>query len=515
MSRISIQIDLMKCLFWMLIYLSLANPAFAQVFHVETYGSDNTGDGSMGSPWATISHAIDQVSDGAIIEVGAGLYEGRVRLDQEFDVGVTIRSTPTYGARLRYANGAAVICYTCRGVTMEGFDIAHAIGNSGGLVIHIQDLLGTSNGSNGGSDVVVSNVVIRNNIIHDSTDNDLLKINNGAENVLVEGNIFYNQAGSDEHIDINSTVDVTIQDNVFFNTGSQSSTSSFVVIKDSNGSDDTVLGARNTTVRRNIFMNWQGSDGQGFLRVGEDSTANFEADGVLIENNVFLGNANTLMRSALTIQGSRNVRFHFNTVSGDMPARSYAARLIALGANQANEQVSLDNNIWSDPSGTMGTEGFIGADIFEASAADNTSTVTVNSNLYYNGNAALPADSGQSVNIAADANAITGNPMLPGQAGITLPVWSGTQFGGGFSSIRAVFLHFANTYATPSAGGAGVNRATLSGAPGTDILGNPRGAQPDLGAVELVDSDPPTDPDQSLCFPVTMSPEGAVSVICL
>lgn len=62
-------------------------------------------------------------------------------------------------------------------------------------------------------------ITIRNNVIHDSRDNDLLKINYGASEVTVEGNLFYNQSGSDEHIDINSARGVVVQDNVFFTAG--------------------------------------------------------------------------------------------------------------------------------------------------------------------------------------------------------------------------------------------------------------------------------------------------------
>ena len=87
-------------------------------------------------------------------------------------------------------------------------------------------------------------------MLHDSHDNDILKINNGASQITVESNVFYNQAGSDEHIDINSVTDVVVQDNVFFNDfagsgrANANDTSCFVVIKDSNGTDDTILGSR-------------------------------------------------------------------------------------------------------------------------------------------------------------------------------------------------------------------------------------------------------------------------------
>jgi len=413
-----------------------------------------------------------------------------------------------------------VICYTCQGVVVEGFDIAHSTDNTGALVVQIQDLLGSSNGSNGGSDPVVSNVTLRNNIIHDSTNNDLLKINNGAENILVEGNMFYNQSGSDEHIDVNSTVDITIQDNIFFNSGAQSSTSSFVVVKDSNGASDSVLGAQNTTIRRNIFFNWQGSDGQGFLRIGEDGTSNFEADGVLIENNLLLGNSNTLMRSALTVQGSRDVQFRYNTVSGNLPSRSYAARLIALGNNQPNELVALEHNIWSDTSGTMGTEGFIGADVFEASVLSNSNSVTLNRNVYYNGGAAVPTDNTQEINISEDGNAIIGNPELPEISGITPPVWTGIQFVGGFDSIQSVFSHFAQNYGIPAQTGAGVNQGSPADSPVVDLLGNVRESAPDIGALEATGANPPVDPpatdSSELCFPLPLESNGnSFGVICL
>ena len=59
-------------------------------------------------------------------------------------------------------------------------------------------------------------VTFRNNIIHDSYNNDLLKIHNGARFFTIEGNIFYNQTASEQHMDVNGVTDVVIQDNIFF-----------------------------------------------------------------------------------------------------------------------------------------------------------------------------------------------------------------------------------------------------------------------------------------------------------
>ena len=93
-------------------------------FYVATDGS-NGNTGGTGDPWATIDHALANVPDGSLILVRAGLYQGRVRLDEQFSIGVTVRSETPYMAQLRYDQGAALICFTCQNVTVEGFDIAH------------------------------------------------------------------------------------------------------------------------------------------------------------------------------------------------------------------------------------------------------------------------------------------------------------------------------------------------------------------------------------------------------
>jgi hypothetical protein len=469
----------------LLLPLLALSTARAATWYVATDGSDATGDGSPASPWATITHAVDNAGSGDLVLVAPGTYNGRQRLRQQFDTPVTVRSSVPYAARLRHDSGAALISFYGRNIVVEGFDIAHAPDNTGALVIQVQDLLGDFNGSNGGTDPVVSGLVFRDNIIHSSTNNDLLKINNGAENVIVEGNLFFNQSGSDEHIDINSVVGVTVQDNIFLNTSARPDPSSFVVIKDSNGSDDTVLGTRDTVVRRNVFLNWYGSSGQSFLRLGEDGTANYESIDTLIENNLMIGNSGDLMRSPLTIQGSDDVTFRNNTLVGDMPARSFAGRLIAPPGNPPNRGLVIVNNVYSDPTGTMGSEAYSGVDLFDAPAGQ-TESALLDHNAYFNGGNAIPQDAGQALVFGDDANALVADPLLPAQAGLVPPVWDGASFADGSSTIGEAFEKLVEDYATPAAGSPLIDQADPANAAAQDILGRPRDASPDRGAVEWV-----------------------------
>lgn len=458
-------------------------------YFVATSGSDTIGDGSAAHPWATIEFALSQVPDGSTILVKPGVYYGRVRLDQVFPSGVIVRSEVPYQARLRN-DGTVVTCYYGKGITLEGFDIAHNGPGAGALVIQIQDLIGES-----GGDDFVSRITLRNNILHDSYNNDILKINNGAGFITVEGNLFYNQSGSDEHIDINSVTDVIVQDNIFFNdfSGSgrtnQNDTSSFIVIKDSNGDDDTNIGSWRITVRRNVFLNWEGSSGSNFVLVGEDGNSYFEAQDVLIENNLMLGNSTNVMRSSFGVKGGKNITFRNNTITGDLPSLAYAMRLNREGSNPANQDIRFFNNIWSDPTGSMGAEDPTRPNDFSDTPPADTVSFTMLNNLYWNGGSAIPSDPAELINYTDDPQRQIGNPSLGSQSGILLPRWNSVTglFGDGSSTIRAAFENLVSNYGTPTAGSPVENRADPAHAPAEDILGNPRsvGSGPEIGAFEI------------------------------
>jgi hypothetical protein len=441
----------------------------------------------MGNPWATITHAVDTVPDGSTVLVRPGTYFGRVSLRRTFASGIIVRSEIPYQARLRY-DATVVTCFYGQGITLEGFDIAHDGPGAGGLVIQIQDLIGEP----GGSDFV-GRIVLRDNVLHDSYYNDVLKINNGAGNVTVEGNLFYNQAGHDEHIDVNSVTDVVIQDNVFFNDFAGSGrvngndTGSFIVIKDSNAGDDTNLGSERITVRRNVFLNWQGSTGSYFVLVGEDGMPFYEARDVLVENNLLIGNAPNVMRASFGVKGGKDVTFRHNTVMGDLPALAYAMRLNREGSNLPNDGIVFANNIWSDPAGTMGAENASSSNDFSDTPPGETSSFVLEGNLYWNGGVEIPSSASELVNFTDDPGRIVADPLLSDPSGVVPPRYlPGSQaFADGSSTIRGVFLGLVERYAALPPTSPAID-AAMGPAPAADILGNPRsvGSGSDVGAWE-------------------------------
>ena len=471
----------------LLVLTVAAGTSAAATFHVATTGDDGTGDGSAGNPWATIEHAVESVPDGSLILVAPGEYIGRIRIDEVFDTGIVVRSEVPYEARLRN-DGPVITCYYGKGITVEGFDVAHSGPGASALVIQVQDLIGTP-----GGDDAVSRITFRNNVLHDSYNNDILKINNGATDILVESNVFYNQSGSDEHIDVNSVTDVVIQDNVFFNDFEGSGrvngndTSSFIVIKDSNGDDDLNLGSERITVRRNVFLNWQGSTGSAFVLLGEDGKPYHEARDVLVENNLMLGNSPNTMRVSFGIKGCAGVLFRHNTIVGDLPSLAFAMRLNREGSNPQVDDVTFANNIWSDPTGTMGANGGGANDFSDTPPADTTANWTLHTNLYFNGGASIPEDPSELINYTDDPARIVGDPVLANQTGLILPRWNPATglFNDGSQTITEAHRRLVLLYGAPGPASLALDAANPAQSSTEDILGQPRPATTaDLGAYE-------------------------------
>lgn len=440
---------------------------------------DDANPGTEAQPWATLRYASATVPDaGCTVWVKSGTYSSAVDLKERFSIPTIFRAVTPYAAILTYP-GPVIDLDGVRNMVFEGFQIRHT-GPGSSKYLAIVDRR---------DNVWSENVTFRNNIFHDSYNNDLLKIHNGARFITVENNIFYNQGDSEQHMDVNSVTDIVIQDNIFFNdflgSGRPISENSkhFIVVKDSNEAFDDQIGSERIIIRRNIFLNWQGGE-ESFVQIGNDGKPYHEADGVRVVSNLMIGNSPDLIGSAFGVTGARDVLFANNTIAGNLPSEAHALRVAIKGQNPPNENIVFVNNIWSDPTGTMGEDLTDDSGKFSRGDPAETNNLILDNNLYWNGGQPVPP--GDLVTPTEDdAHAVFADPLLPGQEeAVVLPRWDGSHFCSGSASIREEFVRLVEQYGRLGAGSPAINQANPVFAPTHDILGRQRGASPDLGAYE-------------------------------
>ena len=470
------------------IFLMAAAPAADLLTHTCEYWvapapeGDDANPGTFDQPWATLQHAGKSVvDDGCTVFFKPGVYEGSSRLNRRFSTPITFKSQVPYQAILMN-DGAVVFISGGKNITLEGFDIQHSGPGSSALVVAIdRSQLGWA-----------ENITLRNNIIHDSYNNDLLKIYDGCKQILIEGNLFFNQGDSEEHIDVNSVIDVTIQNNIFFNSFESSGrvnrnqTKQFIVIKDSNGSDDGLIGSKRIYVQKNVFLNWEGQEAETLVQVGLDGKPYFEAEDVYIQNNLLIGNSGNQSGPVFGVRGARDVFFLNNTIVGDFPSPSFAMRVTITDQNLKNENIYFVNNIWSDPTGTMGADLYGNANEFSDGDITETENLVLFNNLYWNGGSNIPR--GDLVSPSIDERLVIGNPLIDNDHDeIVLPVWLGDKFLSGGNSIHYEFIRLVNDYAKIKNNSPAVGNGNPFFAPEEDILGNPRVNKPDIGAFQNID----------------------------
>ncbi|HVR31609.1 MAG TPA: S-layer homology domain-containing protein [Acidimicrobiia bacterium] len=442
---------------------------------VSPSGSD-AGAGTNASPWRTLSHAAEAVADaGCTVWFMPGIYSGPQEIERRFQTVTRFRSATPYQAVFEHSS-MVVRVNGARNVVIEGFEIRHSGPGSSGTVVNVDE----------GGGVWAEHITLRNNIIHDSFDNDLLKIHNGVRFATVSGNVFYNQGPNEQHMDVNGVTDVVIEDNIFFNNFAASSrvppgdTKHYIVVKDSNAAADGLLGAHRITIRRNVFAHWEGGN-ESIIQVGNDGKPYIEARTVTISDNLFIGDGTDRATSVLGVAGATDVKFVNNTVTGDFPVRAIALRIVRKVDNPMNENVVIANNIFSDPTGTLGAQPGEQSGKFSTGDPASVTGLVLNSNLYWNAGNSIP--SGDVISPTDDVGRIVADPGLVADIPAVVPtVWNGNAFGSGAISVRDEFLRIAQRFGVP--GSAVASGANPSHASSTDLLGNARSATPSIGAVE-------------------------------
>ncbi|MEM4267423.1 MAG: right-handed parallel beta-helix repeat-containing protein [Candidatus Woesearchaeota archaeon] len=458
----------------------------AQKYYVSSVGSDLVGDGSESNPWKSIGHAVESIpSTGGTIIVKDGVYKGRTVITRTFDNWVTIRAENSYRAKLtNFENGEDVFDIYTKGsakINVSGFIITNAHPNykcnsrETYYVVHFQD---------------ASDIIFENNIVYGNnapgTCNELLKINRGNElmyphNIHIKGNIFYDPADSpgSDMIDSVRAGELDIYENIFFSRNSPNS-QSFITLKrevPAHNISSAYTPARNPRYRihKNIFLNWDGRSDQAFIQFGEDENNEFMITNSVIENNLFIGNSYNLFSAPVQLKGAENITIRANTFVGNMPGSSYGFRIGTEGNNPQVHGFYIQNNIFSDPTGTMNRLGTVYGNV-------DVSTLTLSRNLFWNNNSPLPLDG--AVNPGLDNTKIIADPLLPYPNQLVLPVFDETSFlfQSGSRTIRQEFERLVFEFATLNKSSPAID-AAQGPMPNEDILGNIR-YSPDIGAFE-------------------------------
>lgn len=446
---------------------------------------DDDAPGTRRRPWATLDHAVQAVPDkGCTVLFAPGVYRGQSNPKRRFDNETTFMSMTPYRAVLEH-DGTVLDIDGGRNITIAGFELRHP-----GPETPSSDFVAIVDRRD---ETWSERIVFRDNIFHDSYGDDLLKIHNGVRDATVDGNVFYNAGGDEQAIDVNSVSDVDIHDNIFFSDYEGSGRAGdkkpkhFIVVKDSGVADDGLEGTRDVVMTRNVFLNWEGGAEQ-FVKMGNDGRPYFEAQDVLVENNLLIGNSAVPADAAFGVRGARDVVFNNNTIVGDLPGASFAYRIHLKGDNPRNDDIRFTNNVWSDPTGTMGADEGGDDPQFADGDTDEVIDLVNDTNLYWNGGGPVP-DGGFGDPLEIDPGAVDADPLLPSdQDDIVLPRWEGERFASGATSIREEFVRLVRTYGTPSENSPAVDAADPRTAATVDILGRKR-SRPDLGAVEVAAED--------------------------
>ncbi|MDR1918965.1 MAG: hypothetical protein LBQ65_04880 [Tannerellaceae bacterium] len=512
-------------------------------YYVATNGNDTTGNGSEERPWRTVRYAMEHtpVEGGHEIILKTGTHPSIGYITTQFETPVLLRAETPYKTSLQDSKGhRAGYLSGAKNIIISGFNICGnphwnddglSSWNQNAYLFQIEQC---------------ENIILENNIIHDSYNNDILKLNSYSYDCVVRGNIFYNQQPEPghQHIDANQVYNCVIEDNIFFNdypaSGRNQSinASGFVVVKSSvlrmqieegkiSLAEATDKGSRQISIARNVFLNWFGRVDQPVILLGEDALPFYEVNDCIVENNLFIHNEvyatkeetlqyekdHTANRIGATwaIKGVNNVNFRANTITGFIQHGwhsynngeghfGYALRVaIESGkindiptVNPPNKDITISNNIFTVPVKSVRGEGQLG--IIVGGRKEWLLSGKIDNNLYYNADEPLREETTEAaadaLTFSMDIHQIVGNPLLETDLSygkVITPTWNaGTnRFAGTYTSIEQARIDLINKFGTPSANSPANNAADNSNMPDRDILHNPRGAQRDVGAVEI------------------------------
>ncbi len=329
-----------------LLMFVITSMSFAQPYYVSTSGSDVTGTGTAGNPWATINYAIATVSAGNTIIVAAGTYSETVIIDkalilQGAKAGLDARSRSGAETIISSSNasGSIQIGPVAGTVTIDGFTVS----GSPVKALHVTGATTT--------------VIVQNNIFESATTDGINLFR--AQNATVEYNWVKgagtsgitagDDAGTPSTLDdIITTATIRynkIQNSRFGITGYQ--TGSVISYNEviGNATLGSGIGGQfySSTISNNTIHDYSNGAGIAFNNPLSANRADSH-DVTTTQNKVYGNSAGIYVNQALAGQ---NILVNHNNISGNT---TYGAAM-DVGASGT---LDATNNWWGSASGPSG-----------------------------------------------------------------------------------------------------------------------------------------------------------------
>jgi parallel beta-helix repeat protein len=186
-------------------------------WHVATYGSDITGDGSETNPFATIQHAIDMAGNGDTILVAQGTYSENISVIQKN--GIHIQGAGADVTTIDGGGSGHVVVFNVASGSISGFTISNSGNNPGysaGVFtsqanVSIEDNIITNN-HHGITASSNSDVIIQGNQVISNTALSAIKIMTSSTGV-----IFHNVVASNTWWGIYGTPSMLVNNTIVGN----------------------------------------------------------------------------------------------------------------------------------------------------------------------------------------------------------------------------------------------------------------------------------------------------------
>jgi hypothetical protein len=337
--------------------VTVSTEIYPYVFVRASDGSDTTGTGLQGAPYATIGHAISQAVSGQEVRVAEGLYDEFVTLKKGVslyggysgsDWSVRDASRSSYVTTIRYTSGGTT-------VLADGFDDSVET-RVDGFVIQSADPGNEATGHQQAVRVVSASPIFSNNTIEvHATGSYFVRGVNIYDNKYSDG-ITAKPVFRDNIVRGDTDGDVT-RASLAFDIGGNAYGP--VVIEnntiDAGAADGTTYGIRryegSTTVPSSLVVRNNTFDGGDASTSSADGSYGIHAydaeDELIIENNTFVTGSTGYYQHGLYLEAYKSATVEGNTFTGTNPSTSVqGTRLIELrgAANSGDLTTTIHDN---------------------------------------------------------------------------------------------------------------------------------------------------------------------------